>query len=59
VSYPPRRSFFELLLQKQSQDNEVEVEVRLAKYLAVKTPGIRPWLKGGMLGVLPFRLEFK
>jgi len=59
VSYPPRRSFFELLLQKQSQDNEVEVEMRLAKYLGVKTPGIRPWLKGGMLGVLPFRLEFK
>jgi protease-4 len=57
VSYPPRRSFIELLMQKPSQD--AEVEVRLAKYLGVKTPGIRPWLRGGMLGVLPFRLEWK
>jgi protease IV len=59
ITYPPRRSILELLMQKQSQDAEVEVEVRLAKYLGVKTPGIRPWLHGGMLGVLPFRVEWK
>jgi protease-4 len=59
VSYPPRRSILEMLLQQQSQDPEVQVEVRIAKFLGVKTPGIRPWLHGGMLGVLPFRLEWK
>ncbi len=59
VTYPPRRSFIELLMQKQSPDVEAEAEARLVKYLGVKTPGLRPWLHGGMLGVLPFRLEFK
>ena len=59
VTYPPRRSIIDLLMQKQSQDPEVEVEVRLAKYLGVKMPGIRPWLRGGMLDVLPFRMEWK
>ena len=59
VMYPPRRSLLEMLLQKQSQDPEVQVEARIARFLGVKTPGIRPWLRGGMLGVLPFRLEWK
>jgi protease-4 len=59
VTYPPRRSIFDLLFQKQSQDAEVEMESRLAKYLGVKTPGIRPWLHGGMLEVLPYRIEFR
>jgi protease-4 len=57
ITYPPRRSIFDLLMQKQSTD--AEVEVRLAKFLGVKTPGIRPWLHGGMLEVLPFRVEWK
>jgi protease-4 len=57
VTYPPRRSIFDLLMQKQTQD--ADVEVRLAKYLGVKTPGLRPWLHGGMLEVLPFRLDWK
>ena len=59
VMYPPRRSLLEMLFQKQSQDPEVRVEARIARFLGVKTPGIRPWLRGGMLGVLPFRLEWK
>jgi protease-4 len=57
VMYPPRRSFVELLFQKQS--TEAEAEARVAKYLGVKAAGIRPWLRGGMLEVLPFRLEWK
>ena len=59
VSYPPRRSLFDLVLQKQSQDAETEVELRMAKYLGVKVQGIRPWLHGGMLEILPFRVEWK
>ncbi len=64
VTYPPRRSFLDLLFQKQSQDSEVQVEARLAKYLGAKylgiaTPGIRPWLRGGMLGILPFHVELR
>ena len=59
VTYPPRRSIFELLFQQQSSDPDVQVEARLAKYLGAKTTGLRPWLHGGMLGVLPFRLEWK
>jgi protease-4 len=59
VTYPPRRSILELLLQKQSQDPEAEVESRIAKRLGVKTSGLRPWLHGGMLGVMPFRIEWQ
>jgi protease-4 len=59
VNYPPRRSLFELLMQKQSQDAEVQAEARLAKYLGVKTTLVRPWLRGGMLAVLPFRVDFQ
>jgi protease-4 len=58
VTYPQRRSIFELLFQPSS-DPDAQVEARLAKYLGVNTPSIRPWLHGGMLGVLPFRLEWK
>jgi protease-4 len=58
VGYPPRRSIFEMLLQQQS-DPDVQVEARIAKFLGVKAPGLRPWLHGGMLEVLPFRLEWK
>jgi hypothetical protein len=57
--YPPRRSIFEMLLQQQSPDPEAQVEARIARLLGVKMPGIRPWLRGGMLEVLPFRLEWK
>ena len=59
VLYPPRRSLWEALFQKPSADADAQVEARLAKFLGVKTPGIRPWLHGGMLEVLPFRLEWK
>ena len=59
VSYPPRRSLLDLFFQKQTQDSEVELETRVVRYLGVKTPGLRPWLHGGMLGVLPFRVELQ
>jgi protease-4 len=59
VSYPPRRGLLDLFFQKQTQDSEVELETRVARYLGVKTPGLRPWLHGGMLGVLPFRVELQ
>jgi hypothetical protein len=57
VTYPPRRSLLELVMQKPSQ--EAEVEAKLSRYLGLKTPGIRPWLHGGMLKVMPFRVEWK
>jgi hypothetical protein len=59
IGYPPRRSIFDMLLQQQSSDPDAQVEARLAKFVGVKTNGIRPWLHGGMLEVLPFRLEWK
>jgi protease-4 len=62
VTYPPRRSVVELLLQKP-QDPEAEVEVRLANYLGLKTTGLKPWLRlgnqGGMLALLPYRIDWK
>ena len=61
VTYPPRRSFLDLILEKQSPD--VAVEASIARYLGVDLaelrPQLRPWLHGGMLEVLPFRLQFK
>jgi protease-4 len=59
VSYPPRRGLLDLFFQKQTQDTEVELETRVVRYLGVKMPGLRPWLHGGMLGVLPFRVELQ
>jgi len=59
VGYPPRRSILEMLFQQQSPDPEVQVEARIAKFVGVKTLDVRPWLHGGMLEVLPFRLEWK
>lgn len=59
VMYPPRRSILDMILQQQSPDPEVQVEARIAQLLKVKTSEVRPWLRGGMLEVLPFRLEWK
>ena len=58
VTYPPRRSILELLFQ-QSSDPDAQVDAKLARYLGVNAAGIRPWLHGGMLSMLPFRLEWK
>jgi protease-4 len=59
VTYPRRKSLIEMLLQKPSQDPDTAVEVRVAKYLGVNASGFRPWLRGGMLTVLPFRMDFR
>jgi len=50
VTYPPRRSVLDLLL-KQSQDSS-DVEALLS------AAGLRVWLHGGMLRMMPMRLAF-
>ena len=57
--YPRRKSWIEVLLAKPSQDADTAVEVRVARYLGVSRLGLRPWLRGGMLAILPWQLEVR
>jgi protease-4 len=53
--YPPKASWFELLVGRTSKDSALEA--RLAP-LAGRLP-FRSWIKGGMLGVMPYWLEVR
>ncbi len=57
--FPGRRSFFDELMKSASgaespfPDSEASILVRQLP------PGVAPWLQGGMLRVMPFRLEMR
>jgi len=54
VSYPPRRSIFDLLWNRQS-DSELESQIRA---MVGKIP-IRALAHGGVMGLMPFTIEVK
>jgi protease-4 len=54
VSYPPRRSIFDLLWNRQS-DTELESQIRA---MLGKMP-IRALAHGGVMGLMPFTIEVK
>jgi protease IV len=54
VSYPPRRSIFDLLWNRQS-DSELESQIRA---MLGKMP-IRALAHGGVMGLMPFTIEVK
>lgn len=57
VPYPRRRTLIETLLQRQTELLAPEdAEARLAK-LVLGQPGIAPWLTGGYLRVMPYRID--
>lgn len=58
VIYPPRKSIFERLLSKPV---EAATEVRLVSELRRFLPGLdlRLWAQGGLMRVMPYRIEVK
>ena len=56
VPYPGRRSFFDQLLQRSFQTRIDPQTLLVLKSLGA---GTMPWLEGGMLRVLPYRLEIR
>jgi len=54
VTYPPKRSIFDVMFG-HSGDNSADV--RLAGLL--REWQARIWMKGGMLRLMPYRIEFK
>ncbi len=55
VSYPPKRSIFDLLLNNKQEDSEMEAQLRM---VFGKLP-IRLLARGGMLRLMPFTLVVK
>jgi protease-4 len=53
--YPGRRSFFDVLMKKSSQDEAIEAKVRAV----VGSVPYRAWMQGGYLRILPFAVEVR
>jgi protease-4 len=53
--YPGRRSFFDLLMKKSSQDEAMEAKVRSV----VGRVPYHAWMQGGYLRILPFAVDVK
>jgi protease-4 len=54
VTYPPRRSIFEVLFE---QSAEASVEARVARFLGGWQA--RLWMKGGLMRLMPYAIEVK
>lgn len=57
VAYPGRRSLFDQLFRQQ-RETEMNPEVR-SLLSWIRAGSIAPWLEGGMLRVMPYRLEIR
>jgi protease-4 len=53
--YPGRRSLFDLLMKKSSQDEAIEAKVRAV----VGRVPYRAWMQGGYLRIMPFALDVR
>jgi protease-4 len=53
--YPGRRSFFDVLFKKSSQDEAIDAKIRA---IAGPIP-YRAWLQGGFLRILPFAIDVR
>lgn len=62
VTYPPKRSIFEVMFR--SQRNESAVEAQISGLLGsrfrdtINAPELKVWMKGGMLRLAPYSLVF-
>jgi protease IV len=59
VVYPERKSLFQQLMQKDEEVVESAPFSARQVLLREAGPGIAPWLTGGMLKSMPFRLEIR
>jgi protease-4 len=55
VTYPPKRSIFDVLF---ADHTEAALEARLSAVPALRDAHLRPWIKGGMLALRPFSIQF-
>jgi protease IV len=57
IPYPGRRSLFDQLFrQRRESDLSSDARALLSK---IRASGVAPWLEGGMLRVMPYRLEIR
>lgn len=59
VVYPERKSLFQQLMQKDEESVESAPFSVRQVMLKEAGPGVAPWLAGGMLKSMPFRLEIR
>jgi len=59
VVFPERKSLFQQLMQKDEDTVESAPFSAGRALLKEAGPGIAPWLAGGMLKSMPFRLEIR
>jgi protease-4 len=59
VVYPPRRNFWETYFTRGDADDAASMESEASMMLRQLPAGVAPWLSGGMLRVMPYRLEIR
>jgi protease-4 len=67
VSYPPRRGLLDLLLKQSGQDSDAEGDFENALRTGGLKPiadawhdsGLRVWMRGGMLRMMPMRVTLR
>ena len=55
--YPPKRSILEVLMS--SQNPEAAIDAKIAALAPLKDAHVRVWMRGGMLRLMPYTLEFR
>ncbi|MBL0157594.1 MAG: signal peptide peptidase SppA [Bryobacterales bacterium] len=59
VVFPARKSLWEQLLNRSGADASAGAESEASILLRQLPAGVAPWLTGGVLRVMPYRLEFR
>jgi protease-4 len=59
VVYPARRTFWETYFGRADFEDGGQAESEASTLLRQLPAGVTPWLSGGMLRVMPFRLEIR
>lgn len=57
VMYPERKSLFQQLMQREEEVAEAAPFAAYRALLKEAGPGVAPWLAGGMLRSMPYRIE--
>jgi protease-4 len=59
VVFPARKSLWEQLLSRSGADPSAGADSEASMLLRQLPAGVAPWLTGGVLRVMPYRLEFR
>jgi protease-4 len=56
VTYPPKRSLFDVLFADRT---EAMIDAKISAVTGLKEANMKPWLRGGMLALRPFSIQFR